>query len=113
MITMVIYAYTSVKTPKLCTCFTAKNNNNDIVLTVLTSFPWFPYRALEVFDQHGVPMSSLLADQHGEEGGGALSGPLRYPNPCVIWVQCQQQGEAAHIVTYFWIINASLFIPYG
>ncbi|KAK2179669.1 hypothetical protein NP493_479g02023 [Ridgeia piscesae] len=48
-------------------------------------------RALEVFDQHGVPMSCLLADQHGEEGGGALSGPLRYPNPCVIWVQCQQQ----------------------
>ncbi len=39
-------------------------------------------------------MTDLLTEQHLDVGGpGAVSGPLRFPDPCIIWLQCQQDGK--------------------
>ena len=38
-------------------------------------------------------MSDLLKEQHKETGLYAVSGPLRFPNVCVIWVQCNKEGK--------------------
>lgn len=48
-------------------------------------------RALEVFGKYGIPMSQILSEQHEEVGMAAISGPLRYPNSCIFWVQCDQE----------------------
>ncbi|XP_055886043.1 tRNA dimethylallyltransferase-like [Biomphalaria glabrata] len=44
-------------------------------------------RALQVYLQTGQPMSSILREQH--QGQDHLkSGPLRCPNPCILWIKC-------------------------
>ncbi|ELT88314.1 hypothetical protein CAPTEDRAFT_89789 [Capitella teleta] len=48
-------------------------------------------RALEVYFMEGRTLSDVLTEQHSEEGGGPLSGPLRFPEPCIIWVQCEKE----------------------
>ncbi|XP_059155198.1 tRNA dimethylallyltransferase-like isoform X2 [Physella acuta] len=46
-------------------------------------------RALHVYYQTGRTMSAILKEQHaGQEN--VKSGPLRYPDPCIIWVKCAQ-----------------------
>ncbi|XP_064606784.1 tRNA dimethylallyltransferase-like isoform X2 [Liolophura sinensis] len=35
--------------------------------------------------------SQLYQDQHGTEMEQAISGPLRYHNVCVLWIQCQPE----------------------
>ncbi|KAH9515372.1 tRNA dimethylallyltransferase [Bulinus truncatus] len=46
-------------------------------------------RALQVFYQTGHTMTSLLKEQHmGQDN--VKSGPLRYPNPCILWIKCDQ-----------------------
>ncbi|CAH1774208.1 unnamed protein product [Owenia fusiformis] len=48
-------------------------------------------RALEVFRKHGSKMTEILKLQHEEMGcSHALSGPLRFPNTCCIWVNANQ-----------------------
>ncbi|KAL4236004.1 tRNA dimethylallyltransferase [Mactra antiquata] len=48
-------------------------------------------RALEVYDQHGIPMSKIYKAQHSElSDNTALSGPLRYQDTCVFWLQCDK-----------------------
>ncbi|XP_042296692.1 tRNA dimethylallyltransferase isoform X2 [Sceloporus undulatus] len=47
-------------------------------------------RSLQVFEETGVPHSELLRQQHEEEGGGPLGGPLKYPNPCILWLHAEQ-----------------------
>ncbi|XP_046554602.1 tRNA dimethylallyltransferase-like isoform X2 [Haliotis rubra] len=48
-------------------------------------------RALEVYSQHGVPLSDILKSQHASAGGtDALSGPVRYDKTCIFWIQCDQ-----------------------
>jgi len=34
-------------------------------------------------------MSEHLSQQQEQRGGGCYGGPLRYPNTCMLWVQCQ------------------------
>ena len=51
------------------------------------------HRALEIFITEGRPWSEILEEQHGQEGAGPLSGPLRFPDPCIIWVQCDRNGK--------------------
>lgn len=50
-------------------------------------------RSLQVFRQTKRPHSEILNEQKGEEGGGVLGGPLRFPpnQIAVIWVKCDQK----------------------
>lgn len=43
-------------------------------------------RSLQVHQETGVPHSVWLEEQRGQEGGGGLGGPLRYPDPCIFWL---------------------------
>ncbi|XP_025027019.1 tRNA dimethylallyltransferase [Python bivittatus] len=47
-------------------------------------------RSLQLFEQTGIPHSELLRRQHEEKGGGPLGGPLKYPNPCILWLYAEQ-----------------------
>ncbi|XP_070557081.1 tRNA dimethylallyltransferase-like isoform X2 [Ptychodera flava] len=47
-------------------------------------------RSLQVFAEYGVQHSQLLEVQRSETGGSVLGGPLRYENPCILWLQCDQ-----------------------
>uniref|UniRef100_A0A8C4WYS7 tRNA dimethylallyltransferase n=1 Tax=Eptatretus burgeri TaxID=7764 RepID=A0A8C4WYS7_EPTBU len=49
-------------------------------------------RGLQVYEQVGIPWSSLLRRQHEQPGGGPLSGPLRYPDACVLWLYANQEA---------------------
>eukprot|EP00073_Rattus_norvegicus_P046837 XP_017448985.1 PREDICTED: tRNA dimethylallyltransferase, mitochondrial isoform X2 [Rattus norvegicus] len=47
-------------------------------------------RSLQVFEETGVSHSEFLHRQHAEEGGGPLGGPLKFPNPCILWLHADQ-----------------------
>ncbi|XP_008330300.1 tRNA dimethylallyltransferase isoform X3 [Cynoglossus semilaevis] len=44
-------------------------------------------RSLQVHEETGVPHSHWLEEQRGQVGGSGLGGPLRYPDPCIFWLQ--------------------------
>nr|KAF6384024.1 tRNA isopentenyltransferase 1 [Pipistrellus kuhlii] len=50
-------------------------------------------RSLQVFEETGIPHSEFLRRQHAEEGGGPLGGPLKFPNPCILWLHANQTDE--------------------
>ncbi|XP_023582959.1 tRNA dimethylallyltransferase isoform X5 [Trichechus manatus latirostris] len=47
-------------------------------------------RSLQVFEETGISHSECLHRQHAEEGGGPLGGPLKFPNPCILWLHADQ-----------------------
>ncbi|XP_052493635.1 tRNA dimethylallyltransferase [Budorcas taxicolor] len=47
-------------------------------------------RSLQVFEEMGISHSEFLHRQHAEEGGGPLGGPLKFPNPCILWLHAEQ-----------------------
>ncbi|EHB16269.1 tRNA isopentenyltransferase, mitochondrial [Heterocephalus glaber] len=47
-------------------------------------------RSLQVFEETGISHSEFLHRQHSEEGGGPLGGPLKFPNPCILWLHADQ-----------------------
>uniref|UniRef100_A0A8C9P8J0 tRNA dimethylallyltransferase n=1 Tax=Spermophilus dauricus TaxID=99837 RepID=A0A8C9P8J0_SPEDA len=47
-------------------------------------------RSLQVFEETGISHSEFLHQQHAEEGGGPLGGPLKFPNPCILWLYADQ-----------------------
>ncbi|KAF6345937.1 tRNA isopentenyltransferase 1 [Rhinolophus ferrumequinum] len=47
-------------------------------------------RSLQVFEETGISHSEFLQRQHAEEGGGPLGGPLKFPNPCILWLHADQ-----------------------
>uniref|UniRef100_A0A4W2F6J7 tRNA dimethylallyltransferase n=1 Tax=Bos indicus x Bos taurus TaxID=30522 RepID=A0A4W2F6J7_BOBOX len=47
-------------------------------------------RSLQVFEETGISHSEFLHRQHAEEGGGPLGGPLKFPNPCILWLHAEQ-----------------------
>ncbi|XP_035537646.1 tRNA dimethylallyltransferase-like isoform X2 [Morone saxatilis] len=49
-------------------------------------------RSLQVHEQTGVPHSRWLEEQRGQEGGNGLGGPLRYPDPCIFWLQADMDA---------------------
>lgn len=49
------------------------------------------FRAMEVFDVYGVPMSEVHEAQKSMGSPGV--GELRYPHTCVLWVQSEQSGK--------------------
>lgn len=38
-------------------------------------------------------MSECLQDQRKQSGASNVGGPLRFPESCVIWVQCEKDSE--------------------
>ena len=46
-------------------------------------------RALQYYLETGKTMSSAYKDQHANETN-VKSGPMRYPNACILWVKCNQ-----------------------
>ncbi|XP_058443692.1 tRNA dimethylallyltransferase [Malaya genurostris] len=54
-------------------------------------------RALEVFQHDGQPLSQLLEEQRGQEGGCNLGGPLRYRNVVIFWLRCEQETLNARL----------------
>ncbi|XP_054393513.1 tRNA dimethylallyltransferase isoform X5 [Pongo abelii] len=57
-------------------------------------------RSLQVFEETGISHSEFLHRQHTEEGGGPLGGPLKFSNPCILWLHADQAGiEALKQVT--------------
>uniref|UniRef100_A0A671UIT7 tRNA dimethylallyltransferase n=1 Tax=Sparus aurata TaxID=8175 RepID=A0A671UIT7_SPAAU len=49
-------------------------------------------RSLQIHEETGVPHSSWLEEQRGQEGGGGLGGPLRYPDPCIFWLHADMDA---------------------
>ncbi|XP_014639678.1 PREDICTED: tRNA dimethylallyltransferase, mitochondrial isoform X2 [Ceratotherium simum simum] len=47
-------------------------------------------RSLQVFEETGISHSEFLHRQHAEEGGSPLGGPLKFPNPCILWLHADQ-----------------------
>uniref|UniRef100_A0A8C9DKB7 tRNA dimethylallyltransferase n=1 Tax=Prolemur simus TaxID=1328070 RepID=A0A8C9DKB7_PROSS len=47
-------------------------------------------RSLQVFEETGISHSEFLHRQHAEEGGGPLGGPLKFSNPCILWLHADQ-----------------------
>ncbi|XP_072771724.1 tRNA dimethylallyltransferase isoform X4 [Nerophis lumbriciformis] len=43
-------------------------------------------RSLQIYDETGVPHSSWLEEQRGQQGGDGLGGPLRFQDPCILWL---------------------------
>ncbi|XP_069333846.1 tRNA dimethylallyltransferase isoform X3 [Eulemur rufifrons] len=50
-------------------------------------------RSLQVFEETGISHSEFLHRQHAEEGGGPLGGPLKFSNPCILWLHADQTDE--------------------
>lgn len=48
-------------------------------------------RSLQVHQETGIPHSVWLEEQRGQEGGGGLGGPLRYPDPCIFWLHSDME----------------------
>ncbi|XP_072015938.1 tRNA dimethylallyltransferase-like isoform X3 [Amphiura filiformis] len=48
-------------------------------------------RSLQVYEQQGIRHSELLARQHQQTGASSLSGPLRYHNLCILWLQADTE----------------------
>ncbi|XP_062540061.1 tRNA dimethylallyltransferase [Armigeres subalbatus] len=54
-------------------------------------------RALEVFQQEGRALSSILSDQRALSDGCKLGGPLRYRNVVLLWLRCEQETLNARL----------------
>lgn len=50
-------------------------------------------RSLQIHEETGVSHSRWLEEQRGQEGGDGLGGPLRYPDPCILWLHADMDGE--------------------
>ncbi|KAL2772808.1 tRNA dimethylallyltransferase isoform 3 [Daubentonia madagascariensis] len=50
-------------------------------------------RSLQVFEETGISHSEFLHRQHAEKGGGPLGGPLKFSNPCILWLHADQTDE--------------------
>lgn len=46
-----------------------------------------------MFEETGISHSEFLHRQHSEEGGSPLGGPLKFPNPCILWLHADQTGK--------------------
>ena len=57
------------------------------------------FRSLQVHQETGVPHSRLLEEQRGQEGGGGLGGPLRFPHTCIFWLRSDSEGERDAVAT--------------
>ncbi|XP_023815673.1 tRNA dimethylallyltransferase [Oryzias latipes] len=49
-------------------------------------------RSLQIHEETGIPHSRWLELQRGQEGGGGLGGPLRYRDPCILWLHADMEA---------------------
>ncbi|XP_038580645.1 tRNA dimethylallyltransferase isoform X2 [Micropterus salmoides] len=49
-------------------------------------------RSLQIHEETGIPHSRWLEEQRGQEGGDGLGGPLRYPDPCILWLHADMDA---------------------
>ncbi|XP_051926336.1 tRNA dimethylallyltransferase isoform X2 [Hippocampus zosterae] len=49
-------------------------------------------RSLQIHHETGIPHSSWLEEQRGQEGGDGLGGPLRYRDPCIFWLHADMDA---------------------
>ncbi|XP_074469973.1 tRNA dimethylallyltransferase [Sebastes fasciatus] len=49
-------------------------------------------RSLQIHEETGVSHSRWLEEQRGQEGGDGLGGPLRYPDPCILWLHADMDA---------------------
>uniref|UniRef100_A0A665TGS3 tRNA dimethylallyltransferase n=1 Tax=Echeneis naucrates TaxID=173247 RepID=A0A665TGS3_ECHNA len=49
-------------------------------------------RSLQIHQETGIPHSRWLEEQRGQEGGGGLGGPLRFPDPCIFWLHADMEA---------------------
>ncbi|XP_077599667.1 tRNA dimethylallyltransferase [Stigmatopora nigra] len=49
-------------------------------------------RSLQIYEETGIPHSSWLEEQRGQQGGDGLGGPLRYPDPCIFWLNADMNA---------------------
>ena len=46
-------------------------------------------RSLQVYERSGIIHSAHVAQQQSQEGSSEYSGPMRFKNVCVLWLQCE------------------------
>ncbi|CAB3987397.1 tRNA dimethylallyltransferase, mitochondrial-like [Paramuricea clavata] len=46
-------------------------------------------RSLQVYERSGITHSEHVAQQQSQEGCSEYSGPMRFNNVCVLWLQCE------------------------
>ncbi|CAB4033204.1 tRNA dimethylallyltransferase, mitochondrial [Paramuricea clavata] len=46
-------------------------------------------RSLQVYERSGITHSEHVAKQQSQEGSSEYSGPMRFNNVCVLWLQCE------------------------
>jgi tRNA dimethylallyltransferase len=46
-------------------------------------------RSLQVYERSGITHSEHVAQQQSQEGSSEYSGPMRFNNVCVLWLQCE------------------------
>ncbi|KAK2921300.1 tRNA dimethylallyltransferase isoform X2 [Channa argus] len=49
-------------------------------------------RSLQIHEETGLPHSHWLEEQRGQEGGDMLGGPLRFSDPCILWLQADMEA---------------------
>lgn len=49
-------------------------------------------RSLQVYHETGVKHSRLLEEQREQDGADGLGGPLRFSNPCILWLHSNMDG---------------------
>ncbi|XP_068189950.1 tRNA dimethylallyltransferase [Antennarius striatus] len=54
-------------------------------------------RSLQIHQETGVPHSSWLEEQRGQEGGSGLGGALRYPDPCIFWLHANMDALSTRL----------------
>lgn len=64
----------------------------------------FYYRSLQIHQETGVAHSRWLEEQRGQEGGDKLGGPLRYPDPCIFWLQADMEGKDGGVEADMWVV---------
>uniref|UniRef100_A0AAQ4QEI4 tRNA dimethylallyltransferase n=1 Tax=Gasterosteus aculeatus aculeatus TaxID=481459 RepID=A0AAQ4QEI4_GASAC len=64
-------------------------------------------RSLQIHEETGVSHSRWLEEQRGQEGGGGLGGPLRYPDPCIFWLHNLFQQYKIHLLFSVLILTLS------
>ena len=76
---------------EFCSCF--KCEQTEMLLAC---------RALQVYEDYGVPMSRIHQAQHRSGNTPGLSGALRFPHCCVFWLQSEQKGTAhfSHLLSF-------------
>lgn len=60
-----------------------------------------------MYDKHGIAMSRVYKAQQQDLPRQSVSGPLRYTDCCVFWLQCEQDGKGPVkiiLLFFYWLV---------